>query len=385
MDFTALADFTRALIRTPSVLGNEEAMANAVAARMRQLRFDHVEIDACGNALGVIAGGTDGPTILFDAHMDTVDVMPRDKWTHDPFGGERVGSRIFGRGASDMKAALAAMVYAAAGLERSKLAGRVVVSGSVGEESIEGAALREVMKRYPPDFVVIGESSELNLVRAGRGRAEFRIRAMGKPSHASTPDQGTNAVERMMRILGKLAAIRMPEPGFVDGGVLCVTDIISDPYPGHSVVPSGCVATIERRLVPGDTLEQCRDDLQNACKDADAGDTQIELARIEYRTWTGVTWDQKKWLPPWELAESHGLVQRSLAALRKTGLNPKLTSYRFCTNAAYSAGEAGVATVGFGPSTERLAHVTDEYIEIDQLEGACRGYAAIATEMLARS
>ena len=168
----ALIDFTCALVRLESVLGNERNVAEQVSREMRRLLFDHVEIDGTGNAVGIVRGLHDGPTILFDAHMDTVDVVPADAWTHEPFAGEVADGRIWGRGSSDMKGALAAMVYAAAGLERASLAGSVIVSASVGEESIEGAALRTVMERHAPDFVVIGEASGLNLVRAGRGRAE---------------------------------------------------------------------------------------------------------------------------------------------------------------------------------------------------------------------
>jgi putative selenium metabolism hydrolase len=248
----ALIDFTCALVRLRSVLGDEKLVADHVSREMRRLLFDHVEIDDTGNAVGLIRGLHDGPTILLDAHMDTVDVVPEDAWSHDPFGGEVADGRIWGRGSSDMKGALAAMVYAAARLERARVAGTVVVSASVGEESVEGAALREVMERHEPDFVVIGEASGLDLVRAGRGRAEFVIETAGKPAHASNPDQGVNAVHKMAAVIAEIEKIPMPDNPFVGRGVMCLTDIVSVPYPAHSVVPSGCRVTYERRLLPGE-------------------------------------------------------------------------------------------------------------------------------------
>ncbi len=381
----ALIDFTCALVRLESVLGNERNVAERVAGEMRALLFDHVEVDDAGNAIGIVRGLKDGPTLLFDAHMDTVDVLPAEAWSREPFGGQVVDDRIWGRGSSDMKGALAAMVYAAAGRERAALAGTVIVSASVGEESIEGAALRTVMDRYPADYVVIGEASGLDLVRAGRGRAEFIIETSGKPSHASTPDAGINAVHRMAAVIGEIEKLPMPEHGFVGNGVMCLTDIISVPYPAHSVVPSGCRATYERRLLPGEDRDGVTAEIVEACGRAGAADTTVSLADTDYRTYTGVRWVEPKWFPPWALDEDHALVQSGLRGLRASGLEPSLASYQFCTNGAYSAGVAGVPTIGFGPSTEHHAHVIDEFLDIDQLLKARRGYSGIAAALLDRT
>lgn len=378
-----LMDFTRDLVRIPSVLGNEGAMAERVLAEMRFLGFDVAELDSAGNAVGVVKGAADGPTVVMDAHMDTVDVHPRDAWSREPFGGDLDAGRIWGRGSSDMKGALAAMIHATGALERESLTGSVVVSASVQEESLEGAALRTVMQRYGADFVIIGEASSLDLVRGGRGRAEMVIRTVGRPSHASSPDQGLNAVHRMRAVIERVEALEMPEHPFVGKGVMCLTDIISVPYPAHSVVPSGCRATYERRLVPGETQEGVLGELRQACERAEAPDTGIELARADVTTYTGFRWDEPKWFAPWELAEGHELVQKALAGLRRAGLEPGQRAYQFCTNAAYSAGYAGVPTIGFGPSHEHMAHIVDEYLEVDQLTAACRGYRAIAEELLA--
>lgn len=378
----ALIDFTRSLVRLRSVLGDERVVAEHVAREMRRLLFDHVEIDETGNAVGVIRGLADGPTVLLDAHMDTVDVVPEDAWTHAPFGAELADGRIYGRGSSDMKGALAAMVYAAAGLERAALAGTVVMSASVGEESVEGAALQAVMESHEPDYVVIGEASGLDLVRAGRGRAEFIVETVGRPAHASSPEQGINAVHRMAAVIAEIEKIAMPEDPFVGRGAMCLTDIVSVPYPAQSVVPSGCRATYERRLLPGESREQVEAELREACARARAADTIVALASTNYRTYTGVRWVEPKWFPPWELAEDHELVQRGLTGLRAAGLEPSLGAYRFCTNAAYSAGVAQVPTIGFGPSTEEHAHVVDEYLEVDQLVKARDGYAGIITTLL---
>ena len=373
-DELSLVACARALVRIPSVLGHEEAMAIRVRDEMQQLAFDAIETDEAGNVIGVVNGATPGPTLLFDAHMDTVDVVPREVWAHDPFGAELVDGRIYGRGSSDMKGAL----------DREILRGRIVISASVGEEQIEGAALRCVMDRYHPDFVVIGESSNLNLVRAGRGRAEFILKTHGRPSHASSPAQGLNAVHEMCRVIAEIEALPMSAHSFVGSGVMCLTDIVSIPYPAHSVVPSGCQVTYERRLIPGETRDAMIDELHAACERAKAGDTTIELASIHYKTYTGIEWREVKWYPPWELPEDSSFIRSVKAALDSAGFSSSFASYQFCTNAAYSAGVANVPTIGFGPSSEHLAHITDEYLEVAQLTGACRGYKAISENVLGR-
>ena len=151
----ALIEFTRELVRIPSVLGDErgDAFYYNIAARVREemerLGFDQTTVDEAGNVVGIVEGRHDGPTLLFDAHMDTVDVLPRDGWTYDPFGGDLQDNRIYGRGSSDMKGALAAMIHGVSGMDREATKGRAIISGSVGEELIEGAALRHVMQISP--------------------------------------------------------------------------------------------------------------------------------------------------------------------------------------------------------------------------------------------
>ena len=380
---SGLVEFASALIQRPSVLGGEGAVAEAVVEEMERLGYSEAGIDEIGNAVGVIEGVEPGPTILFDAHMDTVDVVPRGAWSVDPFAGAVGSGRLWGRGASDMKGSLAAMVHGIATLDRDGLPGRVVVVGSVEEERIEGAALAPVCERFAPDTVVIGEASDLRLVRAGRGRAELVFETAGRPAHASTPDQGLSAVTLMMDVVREIESIPGATHPFVGRGVTCLTDIISVPYPAHSVVPSGCRATIERRLVPGETFEGVVEELHGACADAGAADCRIELARAELHTWTGYPLDRSKWLAPWELPQDHPVVAAGLDALGTAGIEASLGSYQFCTNAAYTAGEARIPTLGFGPGREDLAHIVDEWVSVAQLESAGRGYRALAEALTA--
>ncbi len=111
-----LVEFTRALVRQKSLTGEEEPVIQLILAEMRALGFDRVWADANGSAIGEIIGAQPGPTILLDAHCDTVGIAPGSVWTRDPFGAQVEGGFIYGRGTADMKGALAAMIHGAAGV-----------------------------------------------------------------------------------------------------------------------------------------------------------------------------------------------------------------------------------------------------------------------------
>jgi len=376
-----LIGFARGLVQTPSLSCREERVAKLVEAEMKALGFDEVTVDLFGSVIGVIEGAEPGPTLLFDAHTDTVDVTGGVPWKKDPFSGEVADGFLHGRGSADMKGALAAMVHAAAGVDRTRLRGRVVVSASPMEEVLEGAALKPVMEAFPPDFVVIGEATDLNLALGGRGRAEIHLETTGVPTHSSAPHLGRNAVLDMMNLIGGIEAIQLPSNPLMGPAILALTEISSAPFPANSVIPSICRATYDRRLLPGETKGDVLGSIQEV---AEGRDLKLS-ARIgvgEYRTFTGKTLSMEKFFPAWELPENDGFVIRALVGLVTGGLSPELGAYRFCTNAAYSAGVAGVPTIGFGPAEETDAHRVDERLRLDDLEAAARGYAGIIEGVL---
>jgi len=375
-----LIAFTQALVRQRSLSGEEAAVVQVVVKEMQALGFDRVWVDDNGSAIGVVEGAQPGPTLLLDAHCDTVGIAAGVPWDHDPFGAALDGTRLVGRGTSDMKGALAGMVQAAGSVDRAALAGRVVVSASVMEEVLEGVSLQPIMEAVRPDVVIIGESTSLNLNHGGRGRAEIHLEAIGQPAHSSTPHLGRNAVHLMLAAVQAIEALPLPSDPLLGPALLALTDIISDPYPGYSVIPSRCRVTYDRRLLPDETAAGV---LESVKALPAMEPVQISIAAGEHTTYTGATLRSDKFFPAWKLPETHPLLAQALGALRGAGQNPQLGAYRFCTNAAYSAGVAQVPTLGYGPSTEGQAHVINEYIELDQLIGAARGYAALIAALLA--
>ena len=383
-----LIDLACQLISTPSLSGQEGEVGRAIGNHMQALGYDDINTDAYGNVIGIIHGKKPGPCLLYDGHMDTVAVEPND-WQHDPFGAEIEDDKIFGRGASDMKGALAAMI-AAAGFWaqdcQKDFSGTLVVAGTVHEEVYEGVAAKAVADAVKPDYVVIGEASLLTLKRGQRGRAEIIITTRGKAAHSANPQVGNNAVYQMVEVIKCLQDLTVPADPVLGPVTLVLTDIISHPYPGTSVVPDACRITCDWRSIVGETPESVLEAIEKSIAglyDKIPGfHADVTLAGNEDHCYTGLAIRGSGFYPAWLLPDDNELVVKAVQGLTASGLAPEISHYSFCTNGSYYAGVAGIPTIGFGPSREDLAHIADEYIEIDQLTKATVGYQAITNALL---
>jgi putative selenium metabolism hydrolase len=374
-DQECLVQFLSRMIEARSLSGEEGQLIGIFVKELRQLHFDDIWIDANGSAVGIVQGKLPGPTVLFDAHCDTVGAVATD-WSSDPFSAVIKGERIFGRGAADTKGNLAAMVYAAAAINREQLHGRVAICASVSEEVVEGGSLKSVMKTLQPDFVIIGEATELRLNRGGRGRAEILLTTSGRPAHSSSPQAGHCAVTDMFKVISRLSQRQAPVNPILGPASMVLTDIISAPYPAHSVIPYRCQVTYDRRLLTGESEENVISEIRQLCEPADVV-LKVDIVAGEDRTYTGASLQCQKFFPAWLIEEDHYLVKRALSGLAEADLHPEVGAYRFCTNAAYSAGIAGVPTIGYGLGREEDAHTIDESIELVDLFRAANGYMGI--------
>ena len=377
------------LIKERSYSGEEQNVAKVLKAFFEANKFDEVTIDSYGNIIGKIKGNRPGKKVLFDGHIDTVPVQDASKWTHDPFAAEICDGKIYGRGTSDMKGAVAAMANAAINFAQDNnrdFAGEIYVAGVVHEECFEGVAARNISKLVQPDYVVIGEASHLNLKIGQRGRGEVKVETFGVPAHSANPEKGINAVYSMCKVVDAIRNIEAPKHEVLGDGILELTDIKSSPYPGASVVPEYCMATYDRRLLVGETKESVLAPIQKVFDELMAKDEKIKakvsFATGEEKCYTGDTISGERFFPGWLFDKNADFIQDVLESLHKGGFEPEITQYNFCTNGSHYAGEAGIPTIGMGPSLENLAHTIDEYIEIEQLTKVTECYYCIMEALL---
>lgn len=341
------------IIKIQSYSGNEGKLVEFLEKKMKKCGFDDVIVDKYGSIIGKIKGKRPGNKVLFDAHIDTVPAEDSEKWSHDPFGAVIEDGRIYGRGTSDMKGSLSAMIIAAKYFAKDNnkdFPGEIYISGVVHEECFEGVASRNISEYVKPDYVVIGEASHLNLKIGQRGRAEVVVETFGVPAHSANPEKGVNAVYSMAEIINKLQEIPYEEDEFLGKGILELTDIKSSPYPGASVVPSYCKATYDRRLLVGETKESVLKPIveliEELRKNKPNVDYKVSYARGKEKCHTGAFIEGERFFPAWCYDENEVFVKNTYEKLKSIGIMPKITNYSFCTNGSHYAGEAGIKKIG---------------------------------------
>jgi putative selenium metabolism hydrolase len=382
----ALASFLQELVRIPSLSTHEEALAIRLAEEMQRVGFAEVRTDRIGNVIGRVGSGK-GPKLLFNGHMDTVDVGDPGHWVHSPYDGAIENGVLYGRGACDMKGGLAAMVYAVKALLDAgvELAGDLYVVGVVQEEPCEGLATQVLVEQegIRPDYVVLGEPSDLQVSVGHRGRLEMQVQVRGKAAHASSPDLGSNAVHNAARLIFgiELLAPRLPSDPLLGQGTVAVTQIESQAA-SRNAVPDYCTFYVDRRLILGETERKALAEVQNIINTEEV-DAHVGVTEYRATSYTSYDCRLRASFPAWVTPEDHPLVQTAVRSVRETlGYRPRLVRYAFSTDGTYTAGVANIPTVGFGPGEERYAHTQDEQIRLNDVVDAARVYARLAVELL---
>ena len=373
--------FTQELVRRYSPPGQEGETARVVGEKLIELGFEDVYVDRLGSVIAYRRGKEGGPRVLVDAHMDVMAVHDPAAWSMDPFGGEIRDGKIWGRGSTDIKGGLAAAACAIGGLAQEDFSGTIIFSASVGEEKLEGVALREFVPETQPDFALICEPTTTRLGVGQKGRAEYWIEVQGTPAHTSRPELGDNAIYRAIEIVRAVRGIPPQLDNLLGPGVTELIEIISSPFPGECMVPFGCRLRFDRRLVSGETRQSLMDELSAALAGFDRWKAGFQPDG--FTTYTGVELRNEQFYPGWSIPQDSPWLRKAIRGMQAAELDQKTLALPYCTNASHTAGEAGVPTLIFGPSTIRLAHIVDEYVEIDELMRYYRGLQEVLKSILA--
>lgn len=312
-----LIALTQNLIRIKSLPGQEGEAIRFIEKQMLALGYDEVRIDSMGNVVGKIGSG--GKAILFDSHIDTVEVNDAAEWDFPPFGGEIAAGRLYGRGAVDMKSGAAASIYAAALAKRLGFTqGKTVyVSCTVLEEDCDGVNLKHLFGElnFKPDFVVICEPSNNQIVLGHKGKAQISIKTYGVSAHSSAPEKGVNAVYEMAEIIQRIEKTHreLEKKGDLRGSLaLCRISSVSASL---NAIPSECEVYIDRRIAPGETEEAIRQEMAQIIQGKKA---TWEIQTIRRKTWTGMEIEYRPFHLAWKIDLGHELTRACVAAYRES-------------------------------------------------------------------
>ena len=374
------------LIRIRSYSCEEKEIVEFILQKMEEYKFDEAFSDNFGNVVGRIGNGP--VKILFDAHIDTVKVTESEEWKYPPFEGKIVDGKIYGRGAVDEKPAMAGYLMAGKILkkyfENASLPFTLYIVGSVLEEDADGYPLYHLIKNegIKPDYVLLGEPTDLKVYRGQRGRMEMKITTTGKSAHGAHNQQGINAVYKMNPIIDGIEKLdrNLPVIEPLGKGSITVSQVVTR-APSLCSVPDYCQIHIDRRLSVGETKESAIEQLQNMIQDNKI-EAEISIPDFEGVSWKGTTFKEEAYFPTWVLQEDHVLTKAGeQTALNILGRSGELGTWAFSTNGVATAGLFDIPTIGFAPGKEELSRSSKEELLLDDLLLATKFYSALPFQL----
>ncbi|HKX19221.1 MAG TPA: ArgE/DapE family deacylase [bacterium] len=372
----AVVELVERLVAVPSVNpllvpgGSGEAeIAETLAGACRALDLE-VSVDEAlpgrPNVVAVLRGSDPGRgrSLLLNGHTDTVGAAGMEA----PFSPVRRGDRLFGRGAYDMKASLAAMVGAVAAFREAGAVplADVILTFAVDEEYLS-AGTEAIARRYRADGAIVTEPTAMRLCLAHKGFVWARIRTEGRAAHGSDPVAGVDAIAHMGRVLAAIDRLDrevLPRTVHPLVGRPSLHASLIQGGEGLSTYPPACTLDVERRTLPGETRDGVERELTAIVDGLRAEDPALQ-ATVEI---TGSR-------PGLEVRPDAPIVRALESACRHvTGRRPPHIGVAYWCDAALLA-QRGVPTVVFGPSGEG-AHAAVEYVDLPSVVGCAQVFAA---------
>jgi acetylornithine deacetylase len=314
------------------------------------------------------AAAAELPPLVLNGHYDVIPAGDPAEWRHPPFGGERVGGRIFGRGATDMKGPLVAGMFALRALRDAgvQLPFDVQLQCVMGEESGGLGTLAAIASEPRPGAVVVLEPTEFVIAPGCGGLIQFTISVEGRAIHTAAPWRGVSALEKLIVVyerLRELAARRNSElshPLF-DQLPMKAPFAVGTFHAGEwrATVPDSAVMEGRIGLLPGEERAAVRKLVEDAVAEAGAGDEWL-TANPAHVHWIN------EGFPAWETPVEHPIVQAFVAGYEAAGRRAPVSAVTFGTDAAHFAA-LGVPALIFGPGSIVDAHQVDESIDEAEL------------------
>lgn len=361
---------TSQLVAIRSYPGEEGAVQRAVAEWLRQHGLEPELMPTEGDRPNVVARveNGEGPTLLLNGHVDTV--LAAAGWSSDPWQARREGDRLYGLGAGDMKAGVAAamLITRALAQRRDLWRGTVIFTSVVDEEAYSIGARALIDAGIRADACIVTEPSWDHPTLGGVGKVLVRGDVIGRASHGSLPEEGVNAAVEAARLIARLDEMPLGQhPKMKSSQSVLSLHSGSEQY--VITVPERARFTINRHIVPGETNESVLAEMRALADSLDSP------ATFEFAI-------DPPYYPPWEQAVDHPLVERFRRAYAaELGKEPQFGYFPGVSDANYFSADAGIPTIQFGPRAVGL-HQRDEWVDIPTIGGTVRVILRLALDLL---
>lgn len=375
--------FLQSLIQINSVNppGAELAVAEAIQKRLvnsgLQMELDLVAENRANLLVSLNGDPTQnasqdqGKTLVFSGHFDTVPVGGVD-WTYPPFAGERVGDRIYGRGTTDMKSGVAAMIIAMECLAKSgiTLPGNLLFAGTVGEE-VDCLGAKEVVRKGQIDHasaIVVSEPTANQVIVAHKGALWLEVTMLGKTAHGSMPDHGINAIQAIHRFITELNHYQLEHtPHEILGGSTLNIGMIRGGV-SVNVVPDQCSVTLDIRTVPGQNHAKILVEIQHLAEKASlSASYQIKILND---------------MACVDTSAGHPFIRTAMqVAGMELDASPRGVNY-YTDASVYQPHLNGIPVLIYGPGEPSMAHQPDEWVDVTKYLDAIRYYMELAVAYL---
>jgi acetylornithine deacetylase len=322
--------------------------------------------------LGVVGttGPDNGKSLILCGHIDTVAPGDIENWDTIPLKATLKDGKLYGRGTTDMKAALVGALYALKAVKDTvKLKGKVIFESVIGEEDGGCGALATCLRGYKADSGIVMEPSETKVAPEIAGAMSFKIIVPGKPVHACVKDEGISAIEKFIVVYNGLMELekernkRFTDPlynRYESPYAISIGTVKGGEWPGtvaESVVFEGRIG-----VAVGEKEESARRDLEEKIKEIADGDPWLKEHRPKVE-WAGYSFASSM------VSVDHPIVQAIGEAYRDvTGKEPMHEGMTYASDVRHLINVAETPTTVFGPGDVRVAHGANEFVPVDELE-----------------
>ena len=350
---------------SPDAAGEEEIAAYVEDwCRDRSLDVRIVDADGRPSVVAVARGTGGGRSLILNGHLDTVGVAGMD----DPFRPRVEAGRMYGRGAGDMKASVAAMMAVVAGARTMDLSGDVIMTAVSDEEAYSVGTTAVLHSGVTADAAIVTEPTNGDVLVAHKGVVWADVITQGRAAHGSRPEDGLDAITKMGAFLQGLEQLqadlgqRNGDPLLGSGSVHAS---VIDGGREMSSYPATCRLGVERRTVPGETARSVIAELEEIAEGCRRTDPDFKAA-------IDLTFERR----PFSIDAGHEIVElvRAVAA-RTSGRRPRVSGSAGWMDAALLS-ERSIPTVIYGPAGGGY-HGDNEWVDVSSIE-AC---AEVLTEV----